>query len=164
MKLHENIQHFIDTYGEPDSSIPLSSEQKKYLSQIMPTALYEFFSKYGFVSYSQGIFRTCDPKDYYPTLNNIFCADPDFGNNSIHVLGHSPFGDLYCWSNEMRSIEIQLYYGWVHCYRLTASSSSKISIDRASSSFLPKIDEIDFYDFYNEPLFDSCIKKLGAAK
>jgi hypothetical protein len=163
--MDENFAYRVKKFGMPRDPIQLTSEQESRFKDILPYPIVEFLQECGLGTYFGGLFRFCDPKDLRSILALVFKTDSEFNHNNVHVVAHSAFGELWCWSEDYGILEIDLPTGMILCQRLT-SGSGKLAAhekDRHSSGIIPlREEDADYPDFMDEPMYERCVALLGA--
>lgn len=158
---HKNIQYYLDKNGLPMDSARLSPEVSARMHEIFPNSFAQFLDEFGFCSFFQRGFQLCNPDDMRSILALIFGADKDFNHKDVHVYGYTAFGELYCFSNKLRSFEIDLVDCRIFSNFLIYNYEVTASLDHIASGLLPDREDIEQFDYYNEPLLGRCLERYG---
>ncbi|OLY48254.1 T6SS immunity protein Tdi1 domain-containing protein [Bartonella apis] len=143
----------------PIDSLLLSPDVSSRMHEIFPHSFAQFLDAFGFCSFFNRGFQLCDPDDMRSISALIFGTDKDFYHKDVHVYGYSAFGVLYCWSNKLNYIRIDLINCRIFCGYLVYKQEVKASLDHMASGLLPPRDSIEYFDYYNEPLLERCIER-----
>jgi|GEM_PF-490452 len=171
--LERNIEMRLKKIGEPQGGTPLSSEQLEYVRNHLPPAFVDVLKEYGFGGVFNNGWQLCDPLAYRSLAAMIFKADPDFSHNNTHIVGYSAFGDLAVWSEQYWSVTIDLLQYRVRSSKLAPSvfnipipvprNTQPINANTMARTVLPSdVDDREFWDRDNQPLFARCVKEYGA--
>ena len=163
--MNENFAYRVKKFGIPRDPIQLTSEQESRLKDILPNPIVEFLQECGLGTYFDGLFRFCDPKDFRSILALVFKTDAEFNHNNVHVVAHTAFGVLWCWSEDYGILEINLPTGMILCTLLTEGMGKLADHekDRQSSGIIPLYeDDAEYSDFMDEPMYERCVSRLGA--
>ena len=99
-ELDTHFKWFLDKFGEPTTSTPVTNEALQKFKRRLPSRLLEYWQEYGFCGFMDGFFWIVDPDDYEDVLDawidDTFIVETD----SFYVIGRNAFGDLYLWGEK----------------------------------------------------------------
>lgn len=160
--MHENFRYYLDRYSPTFPPTGFSAERRAVLAKILPPSLAEFMCENGPVSFHDGLFRLCDPGDFRSVLAMVFRGDRTFDHRDCHVVGHTAFGVLQCWSPRLRRIEINLPLGTVKCRSVTVKNWRPVATDdHIATGIVPDLEDAEFLDWEGNPMFDRCVERHG---
>ncbi|WP_417503127.1 GAD-like domain-containing protein [Marinobacter sp.] len=109
------ITSFCDEFGEPEKVNPPDNEYVESYRGILPEALLEYWKRFGFCAFMDGLFWIVDPKDYAEMLENWIERSPLSGTKeNLYVIARSGYGDLYLWGEKSGCrYEINAMNGWI---------------------------------------------------
>lgn len=109
--LDENFGHWVSEHGSGDATSGLTEAQIAFASQHLPESFVAFLKLHGYAHFSKLGWQVVDLGAFRHLGALIFKNDPELSNSRTHIVGHSAFGDLLCWSEEywMTSVSLLTY-------------------------------------------------------
>ena len=160
-ELDTHFKWFLDKFGEPTTSTPVTNETLQKFKGRLPSRLLEYWQEYGFCGFMDGFFWIVDPDDYEDVLDawidDTFIVETD----SFYVIGRNAFGDLYLWGERTGyKYKISTSNGWIIEKVGDENDIKKNNALRAIKMFFyksaMKVEAFDFIDIDQEPLFGRC--------
>lgn len=140
----------------PDSSL-------KRFEGKLPGQLLEYWRRFGWCGFGQGIFWLVNPDDYEAALEAWIGDMPLMEVDAYYVVGRSAFGDLFLWgTGSGPSLTIKSTWGMLFP-RDNSRRMQEGKSDQLAKSFLvgQKKSDLDQKDHLDKPLFDRALKRLG---
>ena len=161
------FDRFMHRFGLPVSRMAASSKSIEKYRGKLPDQLLQYWEKYGFCGFKDGLFWIVNPDDYEDALDAWIGDTPAMEEDAYYVIARSAFGALYLWGKKTGyKYKVNSSIGWIIDM---GDSSEKIAIEgenKVLGSFFycqqPKYtDEVDQNDL---ALFDRCIEKIRPAQ
>ncbi|SUD77666.1 GAD-like domain-containing protein [Pseudomonas putida] len=145
---------FIEKIGQPILRQEVPASAIEHYRGKLPEKLMEYWAKYGWCGYGDGIFWTVDPQEYEGVVAYWINGTPLAAHDNYHVIARGAFGDLYLYG-ERTGFSLSIAS---HISHYCGNNRRTSNIDRHVQSFFlqTKKDSNDF-----EGLFEAARKKLG---
>lgn len=91
----------------------LSDDSLSSIGNLFPAPLVELYAEAGFCSIKGGRLQLCDPETLRGVLALVFGADKQFSHNNCHSFAFSSFGKIYCWSEVLAMMSVDMISGEV---------------------------------------------------
>ncbi|RAU46405.1 MULTISPECIES: GAD-like domain-containing protein [unclassified Pseudomonas] len=157
MDEHYNV--FTEEFGlgfnrreAPDSTLT------RYASRL-PSQLLEYWEKYGWCGYVDGLFWTVDPQEYENLVDAWVSAIPELAHEKLHVIARSAFGDLYLWGEKKG--HCLTVFSLTARYSLRTSKLIGVHMDLGVQAFFSFVKK-NHHDFCD--IFYPLLAKLGKLK
>ncbi|WP_448565359.1 GAD-like domain-containing protein [Thalassotalea ganghwensis] len=162
-ELDEGFKYFLKKFDTPIEQAPCSTETINKYTGKLPSRLLEYWQEYGFCGFSDGLFWIVNPEEYEEVLDEWLEPTNIPDNDVYHVFARNAFGDLFLWGEETGySYQITASQGWIIEKKNTPRSKHNLAIERFFGGARPTSQDIDDED--GNPLFDQCVRHLGALK
>lgn len=158
--LSATFKELID--GKIEASSRLDESTLKELRPIFPPDLAVLYEQVGLCTLRGGRLQLCDPFKFRGILALIFKADAQFSHKNCYAFAYTSFGMLYCWSDQLALIIVDLISG--HVTSRGALGKIKPGATIANQIYVPfslSDQALDLYDEDNKPLFPQSVKHLG---
>ena len=162
-QLDENFSYLVSKHGAPRHARALTAEQEARLSGLLPESLVGFYKVCGIGSLLEGAFQMVDPAALQPLVAAVLSGDPDMTPADCHAVGYTAFGELHTWSNKFGHFTIDLATGLVTNHALNRPNGViQASLGQMASGVIPMdAEDVEFFDFDGEPLYQRCQATLG---
>ncbi|MGI2035562.1 T6SS immunity protein Tdi1 domain-containing protein [Rhizobium panacihumi] len=149
--------------GKIVASTRLDDERLEKIRSMVPADLASLYDQVGLCTLKAGRLQLCDPLEFRGILALIFKGDSQFSHNDCHAFAYTSFGMLYCWSNELALVVVDLITG--HVTSRGALGKIKAGANISNQIYVPfslSDEALDLSDEDGKPLFLRAAKKLGA--
>ncbi len=159
--LDEDFEGFLEDFGEPVAQTKCNIETLKKYENKLPSRLLEYWQEYGFCGFSDGLFWIVNPDDYEDTLDE-WLEPTDIPDHDVyHVFARNAFGDLFLWGEEKgQKYKITTSKGWIIEREGEARSEHNTRMEWFFGGQAKDLHDKNDED--GTPLFDQCIRELGA--
>lgn len=162
--MDKNFEWLTQKLGEPVTHrIPSPEVIAKYRGKL-PDRLLQYWERYGFCSFADGMFSIVDPEEYEADLE-AWAGDTNIvEQDAYYVIARSGFGALYLWGTKTGyKYEIDAARGWIVIQDGDRAEIGAGGADEALSRFfaLRKRAHFDVDDESGVGLFDAAVAKLG---
>lgn len=160
----EEINCFLEEFGEPDHAEQVAPEVLEAYSGVMPPMLLKFWEEFGQTSFAQGLIWFVNPKDYEFVLDLWLAETPLDEVDTFYVFARSAFGELYVWGEKShRTLEISCPMNHIFADEIKQYEDSPKPQDQAMGSFFLASDpeHFDLMDEQEALLFHQALEKLG---
>jgi hypothetical protein len=161
----DDFQYFLEKFGNPTSSKPVSEEKLKEFRGKLPDKLLEYWEAYGFCSFKDGLFSIVDPDEYEPALEAWFGNTKIVEEDAYYVIARTAFGALFLWGEKTgQKYELMNpFYGWLY---QSNGDEKKISVGKANKAIsrwfaIGHPEEMDMASEGQKKTFALAVKKLG---
>ena len=168
--IDERIAYHLEANGPIVRGEAATAEQLDRMSSCLPQSLVAIVAEYGFASLCDGAFRFCDPATMRSILALVFKGDPELQHTNCHVVAHTAFGVLKCWSIAHGPITVDLPSAMVFSAALAPTEFkdlpdapvAEVNDPRFANLTLPlQPDDADYDDANAEPLYHRCTAAHG---
>lgn len=162
----EHLEIFEEELGNIQDSIAIGEETYKKYTGILPNALMTIWKKYGWGSFSDGLFWLVNPEDYEDLVSQWLEGTHYKTIDQYHVIARTAFGKLYVWgqhNNQYFTISCPVHALVAQDNELRKKSDTPDSDIGCFFSAAEKR-EFDLRDENRTPLFLRALEKLGPLK
>ena len=162
--IDEGFDYFLEKFEQPDWQKSVDQATLNYYQGKLPNRLLFYWQQFGFCRFKQGLFWIINPADYEDELA-LWLGEDILKQDNYYVIARSGFGELYVWGEKTGfAFEITPTLGWVRLKQGDAKDIATGLEDRKLELFFAfqQIKYIEMEDNNGKPLFDRCIKKIGA--
>ncbi|EWS66844.1 glutamyl-tRNA amidotransferase [Vibrio vulnificus] len=162
-KLDEDFEYFLEKFSTPFEQVPCSTEIINRYKGKLPSRLLEYWREYGFCGFHDGIFWIVNPEDFEDIVDE-WLSPTDIPDHDIyHVFARNAFGDLFLWGEETgQKYKLSTSKGWIIEREGDPRSEHNSRIEWFFGGQTIDLHDIDDED--DNPLFEQCVKNLGALK
>lgn len=149
-------------HGKIMASARLDNDRLEQIRCIVPADLANLYDEVGLCTLKAGRLQLCDPLEFRGVLALVFKADSQFSHKNCHAFAYTSFGMLYCWSNELALVVVDLITG--HVTSRGALGKIKAGANIFNQIYVPfslSDEALDLSDEDGKPLFLRTAKKLG---
>jgi len=155
------ITSFLNLFGEPEiQKVPDAAYVESYRGKL-PDSLLEYWNKFGFCSFTGGLFWIVDPAKYESILKHwIGLTNLKDSGQKFYVIARSGYGDLYLWSKESGcKYEINAMNCWV-IEGDEQDPDTEIALQRFFGSKSPYSVDLEDEETDDE-MFDDAVDRYG---
>lgn len=166
-ELDDFFELFLDEFGAPTSSTSVPLDTTEQFRGKLPDRLLEYWQEYGFCGFMNGLFWIVNPADYAAALDVWLCNTPVAEEDTFYVIARTAFGELYLWGEKTGArYEISPSLAWIIQKDGNQNDISAGHTQQSLQTFFAicSPEDMDELDENEKPLFDACIKKLGAVE
>lgn len=148
--------------GRVGRALSLADDALSAFDKAIPSPLVDLYRAVGLCSIRGGRLQLCDPTTFRGILALVFGQDEQFGHESCHAFAFSPFGTLYCWSDEFALVIVDLIGGKVTSRGALGKIKPGSKVENLI--YLPfslSDDALDLDDDDGRPLFLRAVERLG---
>ena len=148
--------------GKIEDSSRIDESRLRELRPLLPADLAALYEQYGLFTLREGRLQLCDPLEFAGILALIFKSDVQFIHQNCYVFAYTAFGVLYCWSDQLALIIVDLISGHVTSRGALGKIKKGAKIDNQIYVPFGLSDQaLDLADEDNKPLFSESVKQLG---
>ncbi|WP_192799551.1 GAD-like domain-containing protein [Brucella tritici] len=148
--------------GRINQTTWLSDDALSSIGNVFPAPLVELYAQAGLCSIKGGRLQLCDPETLRGVLALVFGADKQFSHNNCHSFAFSSFGKIYCWSEVLAMVSVDMISGEVTSRGALGKIKAGAKIEnQIYVPFSLSDDALDLDDEEGKPLFSRAAKKLG---
>lgn len=166
-RLDEYFDGFMEDFGEPFESTPITEEVINTYRDKLPERLFTYWRGVGTCGFGDGLFWMTDPTQYQEILDNWLEGTVFEERKDLSVIARNAFGVLYVWAKN-KGIVLKIYpmTNAINYFKENdkrSFSSEKNNEDWHMESFwgFTDLDEGDYEDTNDKPLFERALKKFG---
>ena len=165
-ELDGRFEWFLEEFGMPQSSTPVSQDVLEKYRGTLPNRLLEYWQEYGFCSFKDGLFWIVNPGDYEGAMEEWLAPTGIPNEDNYHVIARSGFGDLFLWGEKNGDkYVIQPRDGEIFKKAKTSIQVSEGLVGQQAISlfferFEPRTVDLEDVDT-DKSLFEQAIKKFG---
>lgn len=156
---------FIDDFGQPETSRPISAATLNKYRGKLPDRLLEYWQEYGFCRFADGLFWLTNPEDYEDILAQWLPETVHQDGREYYVIARSGWGELFIWEPTYgNKYCIIPHFGFV-----TVGGSDEKMIRKGNADFALELffliteqEDLDMEYENDKPLFNRAAKKFGA--
>lgn len=152
-----------ERFGPPFARRDVPQEKIDRFRGQLPDKLLEYWQKYGWCGYADGLFWTVDPDEWEEELEDWIGDTVFTEHDSYYVIGRTAFGELILWGKRTgQSIKVVTWWGMIY----PAFDEKEFQDDGPNLSIqlffsTSSRDSFDTKDEDEKPLFKRALEKLG---
>ena len=105
---------FLNTFGQPEHSVPAADQVIKKFRERLPNRLLEYWKAYGFCGFGNGLLWLVNPDQYEFAIDEWLDDTPVVEEDAFHVIARSAFGSLFLWGTKTGyRYELDCPRGWI---------------------------------------------------
>jgi len=161
--MDEYFEYFLSKMGPQVQKIQPTEIQINKFSGKLPNKLLEYWVKYGWGGYHNGLFWITDPDEYSPAVEAWLDGTNINDKVNYHAIARSAFGRIFLWNKNVgQNVVIDALYSQIITSppdKYVVSGEDTKSLQAFFSS--TRADELDIEDIKEKTLFKRALKKLG---
>lgn len=163
----EDFDGFMEDFGEPFESTPITEEVINAYQNKLPERLFTYWRGVGTCGFGDGLFWMTNPVEYQEILDNWLEGTPFEKRIDLSVIARTAFGELYVWAKNKGKV-IEINPSLCALYYFKENDENDFSLEEYNENWHMEsfwgsttIDEGDYEDTNDKPLFARALKKFG---
>jgi hypothetical protein len=162
------FDYLLKKFGEPQQCRPCREEVIKAYRNKLPEQLFSYWQNPGLCSYYNGLLWMTDPYEHHRTLKSWLEGTVFEDRNDLSVIARTAFGELHVWAKgrgEVMGIDPNLNILFYYPENDKRSFTEEEENEYMRRFWgMQKIEDEDYKDGNQKPLFERALKKFGPLK
>ena len=164
-RLDEYFDGFMEDFGEPFESTPITEEVINTYGDKLPERLFTYWRGVGTCGFGDGLFWMTNPAQYQEILDNWLEGTVFEDRKDLSVIARTAFGEIYVWAkNKGKIIEINPSLCTLYYFKENDENNFSFEVENKKiTSFwaFSEVGDMDYEDTNDKLLFEHALKKFG---